>query len=505
MQLVGRSLPIRPEDASLAVRARRRQHHRRVGLAYGGYRWYESRAYVSTDDAYVEGTITSISAKVPGHVAELLVQDNQPVKKGDLLLRIDPRDYQARRNQAASAVATAEAGVRSARSEVPLARDDTSAQIDQARASLEMAQVAVRSAEAAVEEARARLEAKRAATDAMRAEVVGAESAARNAGRERERMDRLVKGGFVAQRDFDTADSAMETASASLDATRRRHRAGGARGPADRGRAAGRGVWPSSRLTSAWPRPGRRSPARRAGGTRSISRGRRSAGPRPASRRPRPTFRTPTSSFSTRRCALPLDGIVSKRTVELGQVVQMGQPLLAIVPLHEVWVVANFKETQLGARAPGPAGRDHGRQPTRARSSRGRCNSISAGTGRALLLAAPRERHGQLGQGRPAHPGQDPARRAARSGTRSRCAPACPWSPPSAWTDPELEGSAHPWPLTRARSSSWEPHPEDGHALLESEARVVVCDGRHRGRHGAGRRRGPGHPLLSQARLHRVA
>src|SRR5215475_9506602 len=86
-----------------------------VGLAYAGYRWYESRAWVTTDDAYVEGTIATISAKVPGHVAELLVQDNQPVKKGDLLLRIDPRDYLVRRDQAGSAVATAEASLRAAR------------------------------------------------------------------------------------------------------------------------------------------------------------------------------------------------------------------------------------------------------------------------------------------------------------------------------------------------------------------------------------------------------
>src|SRR5215510_3245826 len=102
-----------------------------VGLAYGGYRWFESRSWVTTDDAYVEGTITTISAKVPGHVTELLVKDNQAVKKGSLLLRVDPRDYQARRDQAASAVATAEASLRAARFEVPLARDDTTAQIDQ--------------------------------------------------------------------------------------------------------------------------------------------------------------------------------------------------------------------------------------------------------------------------------------------------------------------------------------------------------------------------------------
>ncbi|HEX7212702.1 MAG TPA: biotin/lipoyl-binding protein, partial [Methylomirabilota bacterium] len=70
-----------------------------AGLVYGGYLWWQSFRYVSTDDAYVEGSIVIISAKVAGHVAELRMDDNRAVKAGDLLLRIDPRDYQARRDQ----------------------------------------------------------------------------------------------------------------------------------------------------------------------------------------------------------------------------------------------------------------------------------------------------------------------------------------------------------------------------------------------------------------------
>src|SRR2546425_9544336 len=108
-----------------------------VGLAtlsYGGYVWYTAITYVSTDDAYVDGTISPVSAKVAGHIVELRVQDNQAVKLGDLLLRVDPRDFQAKREQARAAVATAEANLRAARSEVPLSREGTTAQIAQARA-----------------------------------------------------------------------------------------------------------------------------------------------------------------------------------------------------------------------------------------------------------------------------------------------------------------------------------------------------------------------------------
>src|SRR5206468_7291309 len=90
-----------------------------VGLAtlsYGVYAWYNAITYVSTDDAYVDGTISPVSAKVAGHVVELMVQDNQRVRKGDLLMRVDPRDFQARREQARAAVAPAEANLRAARS-----------------------------------------------------------------------------------------------------------------------------------------------------------------------------------------------------------------------------------------------------------------------------------------------------------------------------------------------------------------------------------------------------
>src|SRR5512138_1838686 len=134
-----------------------------VGLAtlsYGIYAWYNAVTYVTTDDAYVEGTISPISAKVAGHVVELLVQDNQVVKKGDLLMRIDPRDFQAKREQARAAVATAEATVRAARSEVRVTREGTRAQIEEARGALQVSMVGVKSAESAVEESRARLEAR---------------------------------------------------------------------------------------------------------------------------------------------------------------------------------------------------------------------------------------------------------------------------------------------------------------------------------------------------------
>jgi membrane fusion protein (multidrug efflux system) len=190
-------------------------------LAYGVHLWWQSRKQIATDDAYVEGSVVVISAKVPGHVAELLIDDNRAVRSGDVLLRIDPRDYAARRDQAKAAVAVA-AAHQATRSETQLTRETTAAQVDEARATLESARVAEQAAQSAVAETRATLEAKHAAVAAMSAEVTGAQSTQRQTSREKERMQKLLQGGFVSQRDFDQAEMAAGTSAATLEATQRR-------------------------------------------------------------------------------------------------------------------------------------------------------------------------------------------------------------------------------------------------------------------------------------------
>ncbi|HEU5323052.1 MAG TPA: biotin/lipoyl-binding protein, partial [Methylomirabilota bacterium] len=191
-------------------------------LGWGGWAWYRSSAEVSTDDAYVEGMISPVSAKVSGHIVELLVRDNQAVRVNDVLLRVDPRDYSAKRDQARAAVAVAEANVRAARAELPLTRETTRSQVDEVRAALEGTRVGVRSTESAVDETRARLESKRAAAAASRADVAAAETAQRKAKRDLERMQALMKNDYVSRREYDDAVAALEIADAVLEAARRR-------------------------------------------------------------------------------------------------------------------------------------------------------------------------------------------------------------------------------------------------------------------------------------------
>jgi len=361
-----------------------------VGLAtltYGGYAWYNAVTYVSTDDAYVEGTISPISAKVAGHVVELKVQDNQPVKQGDLLLRVDPRDFQAKREQARAAVATAEANLRAARSELPLAREGTRAQIDQARAALQSAIVGVKSAESAVDESRARLEARQAATAAMRADVAGAQSTHRQSARELERARSLLKSDLVARRDFDQAESAYETAGSTVEALQRRM--------TQTEREVQQAEAELGARLHAVEQARQRVAEARAMVALAGSQVHQVAIKDAEVSRAEARLREAQADLSVAELQLehtevkaPLDGVVSKRNVEIGQVVQMGQPLLALVPLQDVWVVANFKETQLARLRPGmKAHVEVDGYPDKNLS--GTLESMSAGTGSRFSLLPP--------------------------------------------------------------------------------------------------------------------
>ena len=358
-----------------------------AAVAYAGWAWHYAVHYVSTDDAYVEGTITPVSAKVSGHVAALLVGDNQSVKQGELLLRIDPRDYQARVAQARAAVSMAEANLKAARSELPLAREETRAAIDQARATLEGAVVAVRASESAVDEARARLESRRAAAAAMRADVTGAQSAQRQAGRELERFRQLLQSELVARRDFDAAEAAYETTSATVEATERRL--------AQAEREIQQAQAELASRAHAVDQAKQRVAEARAALARAESQLHQVAIKDAAATQAEARLRETQADLAFADLQLqytevrtPIDGVVSKRSVEVGQVVQMGQPLLAIVPLHDVWVLANFKETQVARIRPGMRA-EVWVDGVPDRAFTGSVNSLSAGTGARFSLLPP--------------------------------------------------------------------------------------------------------------------
>jgi membrane fusion protein (multidrug efflux system) len=356
-------------------------------LGWGGWAWYRSSLEVATDDAYIDGTISPISAKVTGHIVELRVNDNQAVRAGEILLRVDPRDYEAKRDQARAAVAVAEANVRAARAELPLARETTRSQVDETRAALEGTRVGVRSSESAVDEVRARLESKRAAAAASRADVSAAESNHRKAKRDLDRMQQLMKNDYVSRREHDDAVAALENAEAALEAARRRLGAIEKEVQQTEAEVASRVLGTEQARQRVAEVSGTLSRAESQQQTVSVKAAELA--------RAEALLKSAQADLAVAELNLdhtvvraPIVGVVAKRSVEVGQIVQNGQPLLALVPLHDVWVVANFKETQLTKIRPG--------QKAAVRVDtfpgvvfEGTVDSISAGTGSRFSLLPP--------------------------------------------------------------------------------------------------------------------
>src|SRR5215470_1709845 len=103
-----------------------------LASGWAGTAWYRGRLTVTTDDAYIEGTVAPVSAKIPGQVIEVLVRDNELVRAGQIVVRLDARDYKAKAEQSRAAVLMAERRFRAASARVGLGREMAESQLTQA-------------------------------------------------------------------------------------------------------------------------------------------------------------------------------------------------------------------------------------------------------------------------------------------------------------------------------------------------------------------------------------
>jgi membrane fusion protein, multidrug efflux system len=365
-----------------------------AGLAWGVSAWWHSRSHVSTDDAYVEGTVATVSAKVAGHIVELLADDNKPVKKDELLLRIDDRDYRARLEQARAAVGIAESRLRAAAARVMMTRDSASGQMAQAQASSMSAESAQRAARDAMESSRATVASRKANLGAAQAELERAQAAWTRSKQELDRTAALVKQDLVAKRDHDQAVTDERGAEAAVRGAEQRVV------QAQRDLAGAEAdlkirdtgyepqqigvVMAEARVANARASRINAEAAQQEVRVREAERELAAAQLREALA----DLAVAELNVEHAHVKAPIDGVVAKRTVEIGQIVQMGQPLLAVIPLHEVWVVANFKETQLGGVKPGmPATIAVDGVP--GKTYHGTVDSIAAGTGARFSLLPP--------------------------------------------------------------------------------------------------------------------
>ena len=322
------------------------------------------------------------------------MRDNQDVKAGDILVRLDPKDYEVGLAQARAAREVAKADLENATVNVPLTDDTTRSLVQQAEAARAAAQEANQVAEHDLEERRGQLKAKQAAEAAARASVGMAEAELQRASLDRDRLKELVQAKMVAQQAYDHADAAFRVAQAALDVARQR--LDQAREETLQAAAVVRSQ------TAALAQSRRRTQEAEAAlanahSQRQQVKVRRAQVDAARSRlaQAEANLRQAELNLEYATIRAPVGGQVTKKTVEVGQVIQPGQSLLSIVDLARVWVVANFKETELTHVRPGqPATVTVDTHPGVV--FKARVDSIQAGSGAVFSLLPPENATGNF-------------------------------------------------------------------------------------------------------------
>jgi membrane fusion protein (multidrug efflux system) len=364
------------------------------------YIWRTS-GRVSTDDAQIDGHITQVSARVGGTVVKVNVKENQHVEAGAVLVELDPRDYQVAVDRARAELADAQANASGAATGIPLTEVSTESGVRTATGGVEEAQAGVGMADRQVEAARAQLVAAQARQREKEATAV-------KAARDVERFKGLAAKEEIAQQQYDAAVSVSESARASADAAKSdvtaaeatiaiaEQRARQARGSAAQAQAA-------LQAAHTGPEQLRVTKARADVANARVQ---------------QMTAALAQAELNLQRTTItaPSAGVVSRKSVEAGQVIQAGQPLFALVSQGDVWVTANFKETQLKSVQPGQ--RATVKVDGLGREFDGHVDSIAAATGAKFSLLPPENATGnyvKVVQRVPVkivfEPGQDPDHR----------------------------------------------------------------------------------------------
>ena len=305
-----------------------------VAGAVAVYLHYQNR--VSSDDANVDGHITAIAPKISGNVLEVAVLDNQAVKTGQVLVRIDPRDYQARVDQAKAALLEAESKLNSARVTVPMVDETTLSVNTGATAQLADAEAEVVRARAAWQQsstsdlafAEANVTTRQASNDRAQADLARMRPLVDKAEISRQQFDAYTAAARVAASELQAAQQKL--ASAQQDATIRKAALDAAQTKVNQAQAQ-----VATSLANRKQVDIRQADA----GTAAASVGSYRA-----------SLEAAELMLSYTTIVSPIDGVVTRKSVEVGQIMQPGQGLMTVIPLQDTWVTANFKETQLADR-----------------------------------------------------------------------------------------------------------------------------------------------------------
>lgn len=328
--------------------------------------WLYARQYESTDDAFVDGDIVQVSPKIAAYVAKVHVKGNQFVHKGDLLVELDPRDLQVRLEQAKAQYETARAQRAQAQANVVLTQRTSNAGQTAARSNVETAEnnveqtrLAASAKQSQISQAVAAQRTAEANLAQTRAQVPGAQSDVRLADVEYKRRLALFDKGDISRQSLDQAQNALQTARAKLDAAQKQVLAAQSR--VDEAAANVRTANETYRQSVAQidlsrsqvgESRGRLEEANAAPQKVEVTQSQvetAQAGIQAAEA----AVHQAELELSYAKIYAPEDGFVTRKAVEEGQLVQVGTPMMAISLSDDIWVVANFKETQLERMQPG--------------------------------------------------------------------------------------------------------------------------------------------------------
>jgi membrane fusion protein (multidrug efflux system) len=335
--------------------------------------WVRSWNHVSTDDAQVDGHIVPVSSKIYSNVVEVLVNDNQQVKQGQVLVRLDPRDYQAKADQLRAAVAVAQSQAEGANVGVPLIRDTTQSSTSSAEAELGAIQADYEQAKADFDKAA------NADVAWARSNVVTAQATYDRAKADLDRMKPLVDKAEISRLQYDSYVAAARVAESELKASE--DKLAGALQNAQMKRAAMLAA--QARVTQ-----GRAGVVEARANQQQVNVRTADAASAAANvTLARANLETAELNLSYTTIVAPMDGVVTKKSVEVGQIVQQGQGLMMVVPLNDVWITANFKETQLRGVIPGQ--KAEVKVDLTSKTYPGHVDSVAGATGTRLSLLPP--------------------------------------------------------------------------------------------------------------------
>ena len=336
------------------------------------YAYYSVRE--STDDAEVDGHIVPISPRISGTVISVLVSDNEQVRAGQELVRLDPSDYQVALQQAQAALMTAQANTTESSVNVPITGINARTLVSTSTSSELESRAGVSSAQQGVDTARARLNAASSALAQKQADLVKSQ-------KDLARYKELVSKDEISRQDYDAAVAAADSDAAKVEAAKAdivaaQHTLEQAGAQLNQARA---------RLQTAIIQKRQSEEIRPK--QEAVSAARYKQAQAQVQQR-QADLNQANLNLGYTIMRAPVDGIISKKNAEPGMQVSPGQQVMAVVPLDDIWVTANYKETQLKSMRVGQKV-EISVDTYGGRKYRGHIDSISAASGARFSLLPP--------------------------------------------------------------------------------------------------------------------